>query len=1014
MARAFLGRLAAVTAAAALSLSGGSAALAVGRPTAVPDALPATTNAAAPAASIGGPAGVVRSLVPARLLDTRYGNGAPVAKVAPHGTVHLRVTGRGGVPAAGVGAVVLNVTVVGPASSGYLTVYPDGTTRPTASNLNFSAGQTVPNLVMVQVGAGVGVDGKVALFNGSAGTVNLVADVAGYVVAGSPTVPGGVASLVPTRILDTRHGNGAPATRVAAHSIVHLQVTGRGGVPAAGVGAVVLNVTAVRPASTGYLTVYPSDKARPTASNLNFVAGQTVPNLVTVRLSGDGRVALFNGSAGTVDLVADVAGYVLAGTPTDPGAVASLVPARVLDTRYGNGAPASRVAAHGTVHLQVTGRGGVPASGVGAVLLNVTAVRPSTSGYVTVYPNDQPRPTASNLNFVAGRTVPNQVMVRVGGDGQVALHNGSSGSVDLLADVAGYILEVPPVTLTWAAASVVDPPRGDLSAISCPTTDFCVGVDVHGNALEWDGSAWSVPQRVDPDGGGFTDLSCPSADFCAAVDSAGNVLTLTSSTWAIPQQVDPNGFLVDVSCTSSTFCLALDQFGNVTAYDGSTWSTPVTIGLGAVSALDCASTTFCAAVDGIGRALTYDGTTWSAPNLVSADPFGTASVSCPTQTFCAAVNEAGNAVTFTGTAWTSPVPTHLAAGPFTVTCDSGTFCLATDSDSTFSRFNGSGWSAAAPSPFEAGLVPVSCAGDTFCVGVDIANVAVFDGSAWGIPEAVDPDVALTAVSCASETFCVLVDSGGRASVYNGVGYSAFTDIDAGGVLTSVSCPTDSFCAAVDDAGYVLTYNGSSWGAPELIAPAGGLTSVSCPSGTFCATVSTPKDPLTGYAQTFNGTAWTTPSHISDSNLVSVSCSSTTFCAAIDNYSGTASTFDGGGWSAPAEIDPVGYTSAVSCPETPFCVAVGDSGTAELFTGIDWTAPLVVDDSGALTSVSCATDELCVAVGGSGDASVYNGSTWTPPNVVTTNGAGFVGVSCPTDSFCLAIDDAGGAMTAQRS
>ena len=80
-----------------------------------------------------------------------------------------------GVPASGVSAVVLNVTVTQPTAAGHITVYPDGTSRPLAANLNFVAGQTVPNLVVAPVGA----DGKVDLYNGSAGTVQLIADVSG-------------------------------------------------------------------------------------------------------------------------------------------------------------------------------------------------------------------------------------------------------------------------------------------------------------------------------------------------------------------------------------------------------------------------------------------------------------------------------------------------------------------------------------------------------------------------------------------------------------------------------------------------------------------------------------------------------------------------------------------------------------------------------------------------------------------------------------------------------------------
>ncbi|MFD4245034.1 hypothetical protein ACFWP3_26120 [Streptomyces sp. NPDC058525] len=56
-------------------------------------------------------------------------------------------------------AVVLNVTVTDPKSDGHLTVWPSGTTRPDSSNLNWTTGRTVANLVTVPVGA----DGKVEI-----------------------------------------------------------------------------------------------------------------------------------------------------------------------------------------------------------------------------------------------------------------------------------------------------------------------------------------------------------------------------------------------------------------------------------------------------------------------------------------------------------------------------------------------------------------------------------------------------------------------------------------------------------------------------------------------------------------------------------------------------------------------------------------------------------------------------------------------------------------------------------
>jgi hypothetical protein len=110
------------------------------------------------------------------MLDTRYGTGGTVGPVRAGQTISLSVLSSAGVPASGVAAVVLNVTVTQPTGSGYATVFPDGAARPLASNLNFSARETIPNLVIAPVGG----DGKVDLYNGSGGTVQIVADVSAW------------------------------------------------------------------------------------------------------------------------------------------------------------------------------------------------------------------------------------------------------------------------------------------------------------------------------------------------------------------------------------------------------------------------------------------------------------------------------------------------------------------------------------------------------------------------------------------------------------------------------------------------------------------------------------------------------------------------------------------------------------------------------------------------------------------------------------------------------------------
>lgn len=238
------------------------------------------------------PAVGITSVVPARVLETRSGAGLSTADgrfqgsgaVDAGGLVQLDVLGRGGVPATGVAAVMLNVTAVAPVGPGFLTVYPCGDDRPTASNVNYAPGDVVANAVLAQVGTG----GRVCLF--TLAETHLVVDVNGYVpTSKSPT------AVVPARLVETRNGPDdhtvdgqlAGIGAMAAGSTLAVDVLGRGGVPDAGVGAVLLNVTAVGPLAPGFLTVFPCGADRPTASNVNYGPGDVVPNMVLAKLGTD-------------------------------------------------------------------------------------------------------------------------------------------------------------------------------------------------------------------------------------------------------------------------------------------------------------------------------------------------------------------------------------------------------------------------------------------------------------------------------------------------------------------------------------------------------------------------------------------------------------------------------------------------------------------------------------------------------------------------------------------------------
>jgi hypothetical protein len=237
--------------------------------------------------------------------------------------------------------------------------------------------------------------------------------------------------LQPARILDTR--TGAPLN---GGGLLNVQVAGRGLVPASGAAAVVMNVTVTNTSSAGWLTVFPTGVTRPVASNLNWIAGRTVANLVAVGLGTSGQVTVYN-SAGATDVLFDVAGYYSTPdlSPGPDGLFNPIVPARLLDTRSG-----SPLGSGGVKTLQVTGSGGVPASGVGAVVLNLTVTGPTQGGFLTAWPAGSTRPGVSNLNFIAGQTVANRVLVKLSSDGKASFYN-SQGSTDLIVDANGWFTD---------------------------------------------------------------------------------------------------------------------------------------------------------------------------------------------------------------------------------------------------------------------------------------------------------------------------------------------------------------------------------------------------------------------------------------------------------------------------------------------------------------------------------------------------------------------------------------------
>lgn len=377
------------------------------------------------------------ALNPARLVDTRDGTTATDSALAPGETRVIAVAGHGGVPASGIAAVALNVTAILPTRIGYLTVWSGDGPAPNAANLNLNPGYTIPNLVISKVDG----NGNVSVYNGGFAAQQIAVDVQGYFPIGTSYVP-----MVPERYLDTRSGfttidglfQSSMAPTLTGGQQLDLTIAGRTSLPSSGVGAVVFNLTAVTPSSAGFVTAWPFGQTRPNASNLNLNRGLTIPNLVISGV-GSGEVSLYNGSGSNLDLVADVQGWF----PSDSSYTA-LPPARLLDTRSGlptvdgqnAGGPA--LPSGGSIDLPVTGRGGVPATGVGVVVLNVAAVQPTRIGYVTVWPAGSTQPPTSNLNLNPGKTISNLVLAKVGEGGKVSIFNGGVAATDIVVDVQGW------------------------------------------------------------------------------------------------------------------------------------------------------------------------------------------------------------------------------------------------------------------------------------------------------------------------------------------------------------------------------------------------------------------------------------------------------------------------------------------------------------------------------------------------------------------------------------------------
>jgi NHL repeat len=295
--------------------------------------------------------------------------------------------------------------------------------------------------------------------------------------------PGPYTAVTPFRICDTRPAGpgisvnqcdtGAGSGPLGSGRTRVVQATGLGGVPPEpGVSAVVVNVTAIDPSLGTYLTLYPDSGSNPGTSSVNPGAGTVLANLVEVAVSAAGKIDVFN-SVGTVNVALDIEGYVSTTTTGSAGLFNPTTPTRICDTRAaGHGIGANQCDTPGpkpispttplTFNVSASGSP-VPASGVSAVVFNLTAITPTVSTVLTAYPGGSKRPTASNVNLAAGAVVPNRVIVPVPAhcvapNCTVTIWN-SVGSVNIAVDIDGWFTDDQGIQTNGALFSGVVPSR---------------------------------------------------------------------------------------------------------------------------------------------------------------------------------------------------------------------------------------------------------------------------------------------------------------------------------------------------------------------------------------------------------------------------------------------------------------------------------------------------------------------------------------------------------------------------
>ena len=543
------------------------------------------------------------------------------------------------------------------------------------------------------------------------------------------------------------------------------------------------------------------------------------------------------------------------------------------------------------------------------------------------------------------------------------------------AQVPSSVVAATTADPVWSAPVTAVPDRGQPSDVSCPTTTWCMAVDLSGQALTFNGRAWSTPRKVFPKAPGQPQaaVSCPTTSFCLAVSAYGYGV-YRSGTWTVVRSALAP--FRTVGCYSATRCALVmgDSWSahRMAYWNGSTLTTSVNMPWAVrVDSVACPSATTCHAIgvdpNGAAIALRSSGVSWIASFLRSDYRHSIFDLSCTSASFCLATSSSSHGWRWNGTAWRDAGATWSGIGlsPESLSCSSSSSCHAVGSERV-GRWNGSSWSIHELYPIVGATYAVDCPSSSTCVIIDYrGRFWRGGGSTW--TRAVSFDLTSQGVadlSCPTATFCMATDTTGNAVRWTGSGWTGMSRL--GTRSSYVSCLSATWCMTVDgQQGTSRKWTGS-WQAPVTFDLPGPYRPVACASTSACFTV------LFGEVRRWNGVSWSAlkPLLPGSDEQVQLVCAGSRFCLAM-NYDGVFSTWNGTAWSA-ARRSGVTMADRLTCTSSTFCMVESEYRLYSTFNGTSWSVRRTLPDSGAF---GCQSSTRCLLATYDGTVYRWSGTSW---------------------------------------